>query len=189
MTRRERRRFTTNLSKTSPLFNGEAPHGTPEGNKLIHAAIMEPIRNTGVFSLSEKQNDILMWGHYAASHTGICIGFATLEMNDALHRIVYQDERPVINPMRDQATLIEKGLLTKSSQWAYEREWRILGRQQIGRVGISQSAIRGIILGARISASDEALVRQWAKDGFLTVSWFRARLSDTSFSMTIEPVP
>ena len=29
----------------------------------------------GIFSCSKKWNSILMWSHYAANHTGFCVGF------------------------------------------------------------------------------------------------------------------
>lgn len=188
MDRNSRRQWTRNIIKASPLFNGKMPIGSPEADAFLLEAIMEPIRETGIFSTSEKQDDILMWGHYAQSHTGVCIGFAAHQLDGEAYKIRYKEDRPLISPLRDQDVLIEKALMTKSIHWSYEHEWRLLNRKKVGRVGFARGSIKGIILGARISAADEAKVRQWWKDGFLNnAALYRAKLSDRTFDIKIVP--
>ena len=88
----------------------------------------------GILSLTEKPDNLLMWSHYTNSHEGFVIGFDANNQhfderrgpNDELRylrKVEYRDQRP-------QAPLT--GLtgvdvfLVKSSQWAYEHEWRIM---------------------------------------------------------------
>jgi hypothetical protein len=88
----------------------------------------------GVLSLSEVPDSLLMWSHYAASHTGLVLGFDPRHpyFNEAkgpedefrhLRRVVYRETRP------GGAMTALDGIdifLVKSGHWGYEREWRVL---------------------------------------------------------------
>lgn len=49
-----------------------------DGKDEIHKKIREKMSNTGVYSMSEVNDEILMWSHYADNHRGFCIGFHDL---------------------------------------------------------------------------------------------------------------
>lgn len=91
--------------------------------------------NLGVLALSEKCDDLLMWAHYAQNHKGLVIGF------DSEHRYFHQqlgpsDEFRYVRKVRYskgrpniRLTTIEDltGIfLTKSEDWKYEDEWRVM---------------------------------------------------------------
>jgi hypothetical protein len=84
-----------------------------------------------LLSLSENRDSLLMWAHYAAAHTGFVIGFSEpgeILAIDSPHRhiakVTYSDVRPS-HPTFEEITNDEL-LLTKSKEWEYEQEWRIL---------------------------------------------------------------
>lgn len=91
--------------------------------------------NIGVLSLSEKRDDLLMWAHYAQNHKGLVVGFDSehkyfhqqLSPSDEfryVRKVHYSKNRPTI-----RLTTIEDvtGIfLTKSEEWTYEYEWRIM---------------------------------------------------------------
>lgn len=83
----------------------------------------------GIFSLSNRFDDILMWSHYSGSHRGVCFGFRTTGdsiLYDA-RPIEYSDTYPEVNYFAMTAEQrAQKMLLTKASHWAYEEEWRVL---------------------------------------------------------------
>ena len=62
------------------------------------------LADTGVFSLSSTNNQILMWSHYADHHKGICIGFSgeglTEEFVSASHPtsydVLYDKSKPFV---------------------------------------------------------------------------------------------
>jgi Protein of unknown function (DUF2971) len=116
----------------------------------------------GVLCLAENPEDMLMWGHYAQSHKGICLEFDTRNSPFNLaHRISYSEERSVFRPLDlDRSKLMERVLLRKAKAWEYEREWRIFGAGRVGLVEFPADALTSIILGAKISADDEAQIRQ-----------------------------
>ncbi len=104
---------------------------------------------------SEEKNNILMWGHYAQGHEGLCLEYDFVKLtNDLLgirnhlFPVVYRDRRPF---KRDIDSLIrskkaldmaieeeyeydgEEALddvlplfLTKADKWKYEKEWRVI---------------------------------------------------------------
>lgn len=82
-----------------------------------------------IFSLSERNDSILMWSHYAMKHEGICIEY---ECNDFdkyrafLQPIYYSDKLYKIQKTNDispQNALMAS--LYKSKDWQYEKEWRL----------------------------------------------------------------
>jgi hypothetical protein len=84
-----------------------------------------------IFCLSAHANLLLMWAHYAQKHQGVCLEFdATKEKLWRARRVVYRDAMTAINAdiMYDKPALLEAVLLTKSREWSYEKEYRLLGR-------------------------------------------------------------
>jgi hypothetical protein len=91
------------------------------------------VANIGILCLTESFMNHLMWAHYADSHRGICIGLEKQKapFNNAM-QVEYSTERPEIEyPLHRIFTDkdLEQLLLTKSIEWSYEKEWRIIKRQ------------------------------------------------------------
>lgn len=101
-----------------------------EATKVINA---QSNLNVGVLSLTEKSCNLLMWSHYADSHTGFCIGFNRNsqffnrrrgESDEFYHlrKVDYQSKRPIKSMTDMDGTDL---FLIKSLDWEYEQEWRI----------------------------------------------------------------
>lgn len=112
---------------------------------------------TGVLCLSSKFDSPLMWSHYANQHRGVCVEYDVSESApQALHEVSYGESREVLaSQIRDWVLhdnlaarrAIDKAcLLTKSREWAYEGEWRLLGQ-----VGLQESPmkLKSVIFGMR----------------------------------------
>jgi len=91
-------------------------------------------QNVGILCLSELADSILMWGHYTSDHRGFVIGFdsdheffskrrSNQDEFGFLRPVNYQGERPRV-VLSDTSSAV--WFSTKSDQWAYEREWRML---------------------------------------------------------------
>lgn len=87
----------------------------------------------GVLSLTEKNDNLLMWSHYADSHRGFCLGFdSTTEFFNRkrsetdefyhLRKVIYSSKRPSKTMMDINSTDM---FLLKSDDWEYEQEWRM----------------------------------------------------------------
>jgi hypothetical protein len=94
------------------------------------------INRVGVLSLSARNDNLVMWEHYAASHHGFVIGLKpgyaplTKRPNEQylsegeVRPVTYVQER-VILPA-DRIDLPIDLLFTKGQSWEYEEEWRVV---------------------------------------------------------------
>lgn len=115
---------------TKALFYQMVESATP----MVRQLVDDFNKLIGIFSLTEKSDNLLMWAHYASSYEGYVIGF------DASHpyfhqQKTYSDEfghlrKVEYRQTRPSLPLIEMtgvdNFLVKSTQWSYEQEWRIL---------------------------------------------------------------
>jgi len=157
----------------------------PENNRLFAAAYDSMVTaQVGVLCLSEVYDDILMWSHYADCHRGICLIYETnYEFFAHAQPVIYQQVRPRVNPIAQTTEeSLDNAIFTKSSAWAYEKEWRILHYQQ--GVGERQSppiALKTIVLGVALSGNDRKLVETWARESAARPKVLRASLSPSEF--------
>ncbi len=100
-------------------------------------------KTLGILSLSEINDNVLMWSHYANSHKGFVLEFNSeheffdQRKNDrdqarVLRKVIYKNERPEIilyDPSYSESEFInyfiENIILTKHEKWSYENEWRM----------------------------------------------------------------
>ena len=94
---------------------------------------------TGVSCLSESKDSLLMWAHYANNHRGFCVEYDLLEINRSLRftavPVIYSEEKTCFDffdPQsigKDTWKLFIQSLTSKSPEWRYEKEWRIIRDQ------------------------------------------------------------
>ena len=88
----------------------------------------------GVFSMAKRPNNILMWSHYAADHTGICIEFDSEAHPEAFpnaHAVRYREESPVIRKrfanvlmnLRDEERSLDAAFLARLSDQDVKTQW------------------------------------------------------------------
>jgi len=119
----------------------------PDRQKLASGLVLQKHfgQILGMLSLSSVPDSLLMWSHYGECHRGFVIEFnaehpffparAADGYLGAVKRVAYVDTRPSYTPppvtsydaskewmLRHVAEL----LLTKSPEWSYEQEWRML---------------------------------------------------------------
>jgi hypothetical protein len=98
----------------------------------LGAHLQRKARDIVVLSLAENYDSLLMWAHYTAQHKGFLIGF------DSESRILarptptfslfgavsYCHHRPTGDRFTDISD--QELYFRKSSEWAYEKEWRLV---------------------------------------------------------------
>ncbi len=147
------------------------------------------VDKAGILSLTERPENLLMWGHYASSHTGVCLEFAVSVHETFFGRaqpVVYSDKRPTFDPNGTEEENVEAALLTKSADWAYEREWRIID-QHIGKANcpFPPELLTGIIFGSSISGADRQQIRKWVSERGLRVSFYNAVLNEREWKLDV----
>lgn len=145
---------TIHLSSNGVM--NDAFEGLPETNNEMTATQLKQLGNLAyMVCLTESNNNLLMWSHYARNHEGICVEYDLKLLKDDPHRII-EHTFPVVyrrnrHYLRDIESLITSHndlcisirdeidycgterlddilpmFLCKSKEWEYEKEWRIL---------------------------------------------------------------
>jgi len=111
---------------------------------------------------AERRDSLLMWTHYADSHKGVCLQFKydsdpkKLPAGCFFKKIRYSTHRPKPDASRI-SEFEETLLLTKSIDWMYEEEWRVVAPADPdsksnegfdGLIGASPFSLQKIYLGA-----------------------------------------
>lgn len=133
--------------------------------EIIKTHLNEAIDSTGVHSFATSPKNLLLWSHYADSHRGVCLIYETAKDLDTFVKalpVEYSKYFPVIKYTPDIAgDLIRKAFLTKAHEWEYEKERRIFESKRAGHyMAFAPRALVGVILGAKISAANEAMIRK-----------------------------
>jgi len=133
--------------------------------KRIVKSITDAKTNIGIACLSETYDNILMWAHYAGNYTGVCFDYSTdvlingLPSDVHIVRLAYADTPPLLlaGHATDATDAAVRILSQKQHNWAYEREWRMLGPVGAMNYG-SQQALRRIFFGSRINTDHKAAI-------------------------------
>ncbi len=149
-----------------------------------HEKIAEAMKNIkdnvnkifGISCFAERNDNILMWSHYADKHTGFCVEYDMTKIRSQeaklmLYPVIYSKKRPLLplsmfdfsdvknvkiaEGIFPHADIVE-ALLTKSNIWQYEEEWRIIHTlKNLQEQKLFEDIITGIYLGANISSDNE----------------------------------
>jgi hypothetical protein len=123
-------------------------------------------KDKGLLCFSRNWDNLLLWSHYAASHTGLCLGFDIRDDSSAAS--VYMDVhyQPNLLKIRDvndvNLDLASRWLRTKHESWSYEQEVRIIVEvseppDEKGLYWVlfgPELQLREVIIGAQCSKND-----------------------------------
>lgn len=186
---------------------------------MIPSAFSEAInKNIGIFCLSETNDNILMWSHYADQHKGIAIGYDSEHpffnqqkqgLDFKLGKVKYSMKRPdKPGEFKDNYRLFYQ----KSPDWKYEKEWRVISRLENADTILSQNdsnafsiylfkipieAIQYIIFGMKVSLLDRIPAQMKIIEDTLIpriqinafpIRFFQAVKHPTLFKVNIEEI-
>jgi hypothetical protein len=118
----------------------------------------------GVACFSRKNDDLLMWSHYADGHRGFCLEFdGTLEPFFLARQVKYLGEIPKLNPIQiltnsEKDHLFEVLKLTKAQCWSYEEEWRLCHKEANRPYGYHYDALTGVYFGAAMPPASREII-------------------------------
>jgi len=146
----------------------------------------------GVFCLAETPASILMWAHYAGSHSGFCIQL--LHQDEPFlgraQKVEYSDTYPcILYPVDSDDAKVDKWLLTKADCWEYEAEWRVIEQAGPGIYELPPQLLTGVILGSRVPETDRTQLRDWVLQRTPRPQLYEARPRPEEFALDIVPIP
>lgn len=137
----------------------------PHANDVLNS-ILTGQTKVGIASLSDSLENDLMWTHYANQWSGICIEYhakrllSSLPDDATIVRMSY-NEMPSwvgVSDAKNTDEAVKKVFSQKKYNWAYEREWRLLGNKSKNHYN-DKKAVRCVYIGQRIDATHSVEVR------------------------------
>lgn len=125
----------------------------------LETSFVEKLGESSVTCFSLAGNQPLMWAHYADSHSGVMFEFEEPlgDINFFGLNVAYVNQRPLVDPTAFLAgnDEIKKAILTKSVDWAYEEEVRMVEyRRAPGPRSFDPKYLKSVTLGLKISVAD-----------------------------------
>lgn len=152
------------------------------GLYMLETQFNELRNTTGISCFSEREDSLLMWAHYANNHRGICVEYNLLNVNKELGftavPIIYSNDRTCFDSIesygeKDIWEFFIESLTSKSMEWNYEKEWRIIRDQvacgsqwDVNKKGALLKMIRpdSIILGCATNLEFEKEIMRYCDD-------------------------
>jgi hypothetical protein len=155
----------------------------------------------GIICFSENLESLLMWGHYASSHRGFVVEFDpnhSLFNPEEFGGITYSKDRPIAEAAERMQH--QKVLLTKSIEWEYESEHRLIkqlaklnqamrrDKKEKHYVELPCKAVKAVYFGCKIPKETCAEMLCDLKDPYWShVLKFAMRRDETKYA--IQPLP
>lgn len=156
-----------------------------------------------VFCVTEEFDNLLMWSHYADEHKGLVFKIKCIEQRESLLcaalKVNYSDKYPSFGTIDNWIEFISSGqfsdlnksynelITTKSTDWKYENEWRMIfprvedsGKASV-LLNFHPEEIEAIFLGCRMSDKDKSLLLGLVRSQYPWAKIFQARKSETEF--------
>jgi hypothetical protein len=155
---------------------------------------------TGVFCLSEVNNQMRMWEEYASNHSGICIElkpatafpevYTHFDFFGRILPVEYQDGPAVVSSYRKSLDEnVRLAVRTKSRKWEYEQEWRYVDRRRgPGVRKLPPGLLTAVIVGCRISPDDLRIVKELIGASGRSIRLCQAIMTPAEDGLSIEPV-
>lgn len=187
----------------------------PENNSIMESAVglksgrqidfwyEEHFENMGIFSLSAKNNSMLLYSHYGNKHEGICLEYDTskdeiflqafpVNYRNSIPSIYYPEYFKYIYNENKEFSTINQLYSTKSQDWVYEEEWRIIhpvnSIQDGYKYQIKSEALTGIIFGLNTKDEDKNEIIKIINNKKHTIKLYQAKLHKERYSLNIEPI-
>lgn len=185
------------------LRSRELLSGPSDWARGVHRRLADYIH---AFCLTMNRESLLMWAHYAEHHKGAILGFEVAEVKSFLSKaqpVIYLVEFPKSENLEDKARLnlgrsvdmhkwMAATLLTKSVEWSYEAEWRVLVRYELlddnHLVQFPPQSLKEIVLGCRHSPDTHEQVIRIATNDMPHLRVYIADIDSHTFSLNYHAV-
>lgn len=142
-----------------------------------------------IISFSERVDSILMWSHYANEHKGFCVEYDTSQFKSQFFPVIYRDKFDNVLKHINTALCV---VLTKATDWAYEREWRIINQTEdfVELNGFKYYAPKplAIYMGCRIDENSELKNQLIAYAKTQNVKLHQMKLQRDSYILKAEEI-
>jgi len=154
--------------------------------------VQKSANEIGILCLTEDPLNMLMWGHYAGAHTGLCLEFSVSHTEPFFGRaqpVVYSTKRGSFDPDREPGENAAAAILRKSIDWMYEGEWRIVEPYaRPAHYTFPSDKLTGLILGYRMEKKARDEVLELVAEGAPGLPIYEALPSEREYKMRLDPL-
>lgn len=161
------------------------------GTAALGSAVERFVKERGVSCFSERNDNLLMWGHYGGRYKGFVLEFSTQhEPFNRAEKVEYVETVPKANitPYLIGAEMeAAKDIFRiKSSAWSYEKEWRIF-HQTVGTLYYYEpSTLTGIYFGPESTEESIEIIALIIRGQNPNVKLYRGKRSRTEFQIIFD---
>lgn len=165
-----------------------------EGQNVLDQAVKDFLAKRGVTCFSERNDSLLMWGHYGGRFKGFCLEFQTdREPFVKARQVRYAEEMPQVNvvPLLCEGGDSDEVLdlyCTKALDWHYEREWRCFHNEAGTIFGYPAEALTGVFIGPDAGFASFEIVALIVMNQNPNVQLWQGHRSKSDFSVVFERV-
>jgi hypothetical protein len=151
-------------------------------NDQVVTYVNESFKYDAVFCSTVDNSNLLMWAHYADKHKGAVLEFTPNREKDSVflasRRVAYSDARPLLyrnpqdmimhglamSPEESIKKIVNDLVFVKSSEWAYEQEYRLFvpflikEGQDFATLKYHSDELSAIYLGCRMGGDTAAAI-------------------------------
>lgn len=157
---------------------------------LVTQGAKRYLDNIGVCCFSKTNENPLLWAHYSAKHTGVCLVFDSTKdktLFDKKFSIKYRSNYPLINFIRNRDRFDEL-VLTKSIDWIYEQEVRAMKSAGAQLYNFNKDALIGIIFGCKTPPSEITRIKNLLSNNGYNCKSEKASLRQGSFGLNFNDI-
>jgi hypothetical protein len=158
-----------------------------------HESFIKTVNDTfGLLSLTTRRDSILMWSHYSNSHQGYSVGLDTEVLFKStpcqIWKVDYRNKFPEIDMFDKSPNDLIRIPCTKSEDWIYEDEVRILVYGARSKITVQLECIKQIILGCNMKQSNKEEILEIKRKSFQHAECFQTKINDEKFVLDFIPI-
>ncbi|RXJ50066.1 DUF2971 domain-containing protein [Gelidibacter gilvus] len=161
-----------------------------EFEKLINIVSKRVTQRKGVACFMSNCENLLMWAHYANSHKGISLKFDILEdieFFSPAKKVIYTRDYPEYDYLNDKNDFVNQMFFTKSEDWEYEGEVRIL-KDKNGNYQFNPNSLKEVIFGCKISDGDKKTLIKIIKNYYPNTKLIQAKKNESKFGLEFNEI-
>jgi len=151
------------------------------------------LETNGVSCFSERNDNLLMWSHYAQHGKGFCLEFSGQHETFKLIRPVsYRDSIPELDLapilLDDNFDAVLNLFFSKSADWKYEQEWRAIHTAAGTAYTYSSDVLTGVYFGSEMSLAAMEIIALTLMGQNEDVTLWRGHRSQSRYGIDFEKV-
>ncbi|AYN04786.1 DUF2971 domain-containing protein [Flavobacterium sp. 140616W15] len=157
---------------------------------LLNKVAKRVAHQKGIACFMSNCDNLLMWAHYADSHKGICLKFDILEDVEFFtpaKRVIYANEYPQYNYLQDKNDFVNQMFFTKSDEWKYEGEIRVL-KSKKDNYKFNKICLKEMIFGCNISENDKKTLMKIMRQYYPDTKLKQAVKNEYKFQLNFEDI-